>query len=393
MVPNETNKTILQRMVSRGGQQRDAQIMSVAKAIRLSIPKIGKELFDMPISAIGVVIEKRSSDFLAELVTEDVLLCLLEGDEERVGAALIAGEVVSGLIQQQTIGTVSLPKGTKRQLTQTDAAMCTPLVDELFTQVALMLEGDNDQQTISGFRYGACFADARAMSIALDQSEYLIARLTLDLALGQRQGELILILPVVAVAGKCLDGTQMQEPTVEPLGETILDLPAELNMILCKCSFELSQLEQLSIGQTLPLPNDAFPETDIVTQTGEKIGTGTLGQTDGIRALRLNREPIHASHPRRREADLVDLDLLIFDALPRNKSNIQKAVREREDQTVGSSLGVVRSSNTEVPLPSSGSNETDFHQSGQNNTEDVALPELSDFPDLNDLVELEKKIS
>ena len=47
-------------MVSRGEQKRDAQIMSVAKAILLSIPKIGKELFDMPISAIGAVIEKRS---------------------------------------------------------------------------------------------------------------------------------------------------------------------------------------------------------------------------------------------------------------------------------------------------------------------------------------------
>jgi hypothetical protein len=44
-------------------------------------------------------------------------------------------------------------------------------------------------------------------------------------------------------------------------------------------------------------------------------------------------------------------------------------------------------------LPNLGSNETGFHQSGQNNTEDVALPELSDFPDLNGLVELEKKIS
>ena len=82
-----------------------------------------------------------------------------------------------------------------------------------------------------------------------------------------------------------------------------------------------------------------------------------------------------------------------MDALPRNKSNIKKADREREDQTVAPSIGVVRSSNTAVPLPSSGSNERDLHQSGQNNTEDVALPELSDFPDLNDLVELEKKIS
>ena len=121
-----------------------------------------------------------------------------------------------------------------------------------------MLEGDNDQQKIPGFRYGACFVDARAMSIALDQNEYLIARLTLDLALGQRQGEIILILPVVSVAGKCLDGTQMQEPRAEPLGDIVLELATELNMILCKSSFELSQLEQLSIGQKLPLPNDVF---------------------------------------------------------------------------------------------------------------------------------------
>ena len=61
----------------------------------------------MLISAI--VIENRNSDLLAELVTEGALLCLLEGDEGQIGVALIAGEVASGLIQQQTIGTVGLP--------------------------------------------------------------------------------------------------------------------------------------------------------------------------------------------------------------------------------------------------------------------------------------------
>ena len=61
----------------------------------------------MPISAIEI--ENRNSDLLAELVTEGALLCLLEGDEGRIGVALIAGEVASGLIQQQTIGTVGLP--------------------------------------------------------------------------------------------------------------------------------------------------------------------------------------------------------------------------------------------------------------------------------------------
>jgi len=48
-------------------------------------------------------------------------------------------------------------------------------------------------------------------------------------------------------------------------------------------------LENLSIGQALHLPDDPFPEIDIVTRTGEKIGTGTFGKTDDIRTLRLNR--------------------------------------------------------------------------------------------------------
>jgi hypothetical protein len=43
--------------------------------------------------------------------------------------------------------------------------------------------------------------DKRALTIALDQAEYFVARLTLDLALGTRQGELILVLPVLQSMG------------------------------------------------------------------------------------------------------------------------------------------------------------------------------------------------
>ena len=46
--------SVLKRKTSHGAQQRDVHTMSVAKAMRLSIAKIGKELFEMPLSAIGV---------------------------------------------------------------------------------------------------------------------------------------------------------------------------------------------------------------------------------------------------------------------------------------------------------------------------------------------------
>jgi hypothetical protein len=63
------------------------------------------------------------------------------------------------------------------------------------------------------------------------------------------------------------------------------------------------------VGQKFKLPNNKFPETELATDKGLKIGTGTPGQTDGKRALRKNRAPIHVSQPRRCESDHTELDL------------------------------------------------------------------------------------
>ena len=151
------------------------------------------------------------------------------------------------------------------------------------------------------------------------------------------------------------------------LGDVVMGLSAELNMILCRQSIEIVELQQLSVGQKLKLPNNKFPETEIVTDRGLKIGTGTLGQTDGTRALRLNRTPIHASQPRRRESDLTELDLPEIKALPLlSDAPVFKIQTETAPSTV-----------------------IDVDATSLSNTaQAIALPELDDLPDLNDLPEL-----
>ncbi|MDC1275564.1 FliM/FliN family flagellar motor switch protein [Ascidiaceihabitans sp.] len=359
--------SVLKRKISHGAQQRDVHTMSVAKAMRLSIAKIGKELFEMSLSTIGVVTQTRSVDSVGDLVGENTLLCLLEGDHGKIGAAIIGGDVVGGLVQQQTMGTISVKKTNACSMTQTDAVMCAPLLDTLFEMVAGMLDNTQDTRTVSGYQFGAMFEDKRALTIALDQAEYFVARLTLDLALGARQGELILVLPVSQSVGiEDEDGDSSVCAAVH-LGDVVMGLSAELNMILCRQSIEIVELQQLSVGQKLKLPNNKFPETEIVTDRGLKIGTGTLGQTDGTRALRLNRTPIHASQPRRRESDLTELDLPEIKALPLlSDAPIFKIQTETAPSTV-----------------------IDVDATSLSNTaQAIALPELDDFPDLNDRPEL-----
>jgi hypothetical protein len=141
--------------------------MSAANAMRLSIAKIGKKLFEMSLSAIGVVPQTRSVDTVGDLVGENTLLCLLKGDG-KIGAAIIGGDVVGGLIQQQTMGTISVKKTNARSMTQTYAVMCAPLLGTLFEMVAGMLDITQGIRNISGYPFGEIFEDKRALTTALD---------------------------------------------------------------------------------------------------------------------------------------------------------------------------------------------------------------------------------
>ena len=127
-------------------------------------------------------------------------------------------------------------------MTQTDAVMCAPLLDNLFEMAAGMLDNTQDTRTISGYQFSAMFEDERALTIALDQAEYFVARLTLDIALGARQGELFLVLPVSQSLGIEDEDGDLSVCAAAHLGDVVMGLSAELNMILCRQSIEIVEL-------------------------------------------------------------------------------------------------------------------------------------------------------
>lgn len=397
MVSTET-QSILQRKAAAGTKDQVARTMSVAKAMRLTIAKIGKEMFDMPLSVIGAVTQDCNAADLSELTDDAALLCLLE-DDGQVGAAVIGTEIVGGLIQQQTMGRIGPSNGDTRPMTQTDAIMCAPLLDSLFKRVKPMLEIKAEQDVVTDFSFGARFEDARAMAMALDQPEYFVVRLTLDLAGGVRQGDLALVLPKTrAVKTEQVNGDQSEGTGVSEtpkLDNVVMALPAELMIVLCKLTLELAQVEQWAIGDVVNLPQNSFSDTEIFTKTGVKIGSGKLGQVDGLRALRLRRDPIYATQPRRREGDLADLDLPEIEELPRNESkNLQiEAAPNSEDLVIDSGDGLPPLRHSKGTSEHEDSIEANEHEDSsekphESRSQEVALPELSDFPDLADLAQL-----
>lgn len=360
--------SVLHRKTAAGQQQHQARSVTVAKAMRLSIAKVAKDVFNMAMQAIGLVVEDRSHDACIDMMDDVALLVLLDGPQGRVGAAMIDAGLVGGLIQQQTMGRVVPAMGDPRPMTETDAAMCAPMLDALFEMAANAVEDEADKTLLRGYTFGVRAEEPRLVAMALEQPEYRVIRLTLDQARGARQGDLVLFIPPVpGPDGGGLEDTDdvPTESGSHTLTDVVMHLEAELMVQLCHVRMNLSDLTRLSAGDTLLLPPGTFPKTRIIAQSGKCLGTGTLGQIAGQRALKIDREPSHAQKPMRRESDQGDVE--------------NPPVAQIE-------VGQPRVPDLPALLPRADLEERPMAPPPV--IDDMHLTDLDDFPDLSDLPDL-----
>lgn len=377
-------QTILRRKASVGLQEHQARAMTAAKALRLTVAKIADEIFDMSMSVIGIVSEKRDLDGCLELLDEQSLLAALDGPNRTRGGVVIGADIVGGLIQQQTMSLVSAPLDDARKMTSTDAAMCAPLVDALFERVPPQLEMKEEQAMMSGFAFGARADEARILSMWLEAPEFHVIRMTLDMAGGVRQGQMVLILPVVEDFDAMSSDAGAQDADGDPeqassLSDAVLSVPAELRVDVCKLTMPLMDLEALKVGHVLQLPQNGFPEANITTLTGRVIGSGIVGQVEGTRAMRLKQEPIYASQPRRRTADRAGLDLPEIEALPETKQRSGDAPAAPD-----MSPPMIET----LPAPTPDAAPAALELPDLNDLPSAEDPGLTELPDLNDLPDL-----
>ncbi len=390
MSANENTPSVLQRKADAGKQEHQARSMTVAKAMRLCVAKAAADLFDLALGAIGIVVERRGKDDTAELLDDDALMALLDGPGGRVGAAVVDPILAGGLIQQQTMARVSAPVGDPRRMTATDAAMVAPLLEEVLKRAAEAVDAPEDCAALQGYSFGALAEEGRIVDMALEAHDYQVIRLTLDMAKGARQGDLTLILPLGTGPGTGLpvedEETEADGTTESQMTDVVMHLEAELVMELSRLQFSLSEVSELKEGDVLHLPPGTFPKTRIITRTGKVLGIGTLGQVDGVRALRLDPTPVFAHQPRRRESDREDLGLPEVTAIDIGGDEGAPKGPIVFDESLADIAPIDPS---DLPtLAERDETIAELSVAPGNALDDSDLPELDDFPDLADLPDL-----
>ena len=282
--------SVLQRKAQVGKQEHQARAMTVPKALRVGLAKVADDAFDMALAVIGVTKETAAASVVLEDVGEETLLLLLDGVAGKVGGALLGRALVSALVQQQTTGRVAAAVVEDRRMTATDAALCAPLIDLLFTRAHGLVDNDADRVALPCLKFGARAENKRLFELALDEVEYTVLRLTVDIAGGVAQSSLVLLLPPPAAMPDPVPASDGNETSQNPrtLKPAIMDVPAELSAVLCRLRFPLAQISALEIGHLIDVPSESFDAVELLSINGRLISSGAMGHVDGNRALMLN---------------------------------------------------------------------------------------------------------
>ncbi len=270
--------------------------MSPSKALRLAVEKAADEELDL---VLAVIEAKRAVIGHAQLIdeiNENHLIVMLDGPDGMRGAMCLDIQIIAALIEAQTMGKVFPRDADVRKITQTDAAISVPLIDGILARFEANLTEEDDHYWSGGYAFGVRMEDSRALGLVLDEPDYNIFRVTIDVDRGARKGHALLALPV-REKPRVTVGVQSADPAGDgqvSLEGRLMGARARLNAVLCRISMPLSEVSGLKPGDTLPISPDALRETLVEAVPKRKVAVARLGQMNGNRALCLSGDGLPA---------------------------------------------------------------------------------------------------
>lgn len=284
-----TDRAPLRRMVSRAAAPADDPPPTPARVLRIALTRAAARAAGLSVTALGVSDDRLAlADLLARL--EDGWLFLsLEGDG---GPGLVAIDrgFLGAVTEMQMRRKLSAAEPDSRPLTGADAALAEPLVAAMLGELRLAAGGTSLDGWVDGWQTGARLADLRALGLALPERDFRLIGLSVWLGAGDRQGQLMIALPEAPVAPPDADRADRAAAWAQALADNVLAAPAAVTAILTRLRLPLADVQAFALGQQIALPGVRLTAVRIESPDGRVVGRGRLGQSGGMRAIRIEAE-------------------------------------------------------------------------------------------------------
>lgn len=282
-----TDLSTLQRKAGTGRAKSEGVGMTPAKAFRLAVSKAAQVELGLAARVQTIKEARLNHAELLETLDADDLLLMLEGPHGGAGVAVIDIEVISALIEVQTLGNVIASPAVKRPPTRTDSAMCEAVLNQILQRFETYLTEGNAAVWATGFRFEKRINSVRLLGLALADVSYRVFHLTLDLADGAKHGVLQIVLPAEGVVAD-QSGGEAASGWTKALEKNVGASHVEVSAVLHKVQLSLAEVQAMRPDGLINVPKSAISDIFMEGSDGVVVGRARLGQQNGHRALRLN---------------------------------------------------------------------------------------------------------
>lgn len=234
-------------------------------------------------------------DDLADMVQPGDLTALMENHVGDVGLALVDPDLITALIEMQTIGKVTDRQAPPRDPTPVDGALVGPTLDRVLAGAANALAENGLRDPVTDYRFAMLSEAGAPPTLAL--ADLLHACITIELKIegGKRTGTLRLVVPDTGASAeqKAAGKTDWQMK----IGSAVLSSDVTIEARLGRVKMPIEDVTRLSEGDMLPLPVEDLHRIRLVVAQGDLAARGKLGQANGFRAVKILPEDDEEGDP------------------------------------------------------------------------------------------------
>jgi flagellar motor switch protein FliM len=281
----------LRRMTRSHQPDTGVSPLTSSRAVRLALTKAANDAVGLILTVSSVAEETNALDDTLGALPEGLMLVGLHRDDVLVGLIAVDMQLRAAALEMQTMGALINQIAQDRKPTRTDKAMSDPFLSGFLAAFPDAVVGSPLEGWCDGITQLDAIADVRAAGLILADCPYRTVQMSVDLGVAERQGLLVVILPIVAtpeIAGV------PEVPDVNWAVEfrnKVNQVPATLTAQLHRFALPISAAQDLQVGQVLPLTGCTVHSVRLISANGRDVGQAKLGQSGGMRAIRMETAP------------------------------------------------------------------------------------------------------
>lgn len=277
--------TVLQRKAHAQRKARGGGAWSLPRALGRALSIAADALWGLAFLQTTRADHTMSADKALSRLDSDDLLVVLGHETGLCGLVAFSRDIVTGLIDVQTLGRVTQFPADARAYTATDAAMTAPLVDAALPRFASMVSTQPDMAHLKTYRFGALVEDVATAGLALEAETYRVTEFDVSLAQDMRKGRVVFLFPEPAKTDELSDDSHPGKH------EAVLKLaPVRMQAVLARIHIPLDRAQALRPGDVVPLSSSVTTTASLVLAGGHTVARGKLGHMNGFRAIRIGDE-------------------------------------------------------------------------------------------------------